>query len=216
MCPCSVRVLFKLWLTYLNQRWLRPLVLCVCDWPSPSSSNVTWKSNFTSLLVSSYDKSPLVQIKISKCGPEIHFSTIKILTDFRLDQFCASIHFWIVSTCVLLFSLNCRPFNLQIKRFLSLQAKEGPLIQPSATGDCLMMRSFWLLHVFVAWNFTATLLTWRRHFGGGGRWERGQSRFGLGWEVGVYYKPTTSENIVYEISGICSNLNILNTVYLKI
>ena len=55
------------------------------DRPSPSRSNLTWKSNFTSFWACPPHNSSAVQAIITKFGPKMHLSTVKIPIDFGLD-----------------------------------------------------------------------------------------------------------------------------------
>ena len=55
------------------------------DRPWSSRSNLTWKSNFTSFWACSHHYSSAIQARISKFGPKMHLSTVKIPTNFGLD-----------------------------------------------------------------------------------------------------------------------------------
>ena len=50
-----------------------------------SRSNLTWKSNFTSFWACSHHYSSAIQARITKFGPKMHLSTVKIPTNFGLD-----------------------------------------------------------------------------------------------------------------------------------
>ena len=66
------------------------------DRPWSSRSNLTWKSNFTSFWACSYHYSSAIQARISKFGPKMHLSTVKIPTNFGLDWFWSSLSFSIL------------------------------------------------------------------------------------------------------------------------
>ena len=61
-----------------------------------SRSNLTWKSNFTSFWACSHHYSSAVQVRISKFGPKMHLSTVKIPANFGLDWFWSSLSFSIL------------------------------------------------------------------------------------------------------------------------
>ena len=56
------------------------------DRPWPSMSNLTWKSNFTSFWACPDDNLSSVQAKVTKCGPKMHLSMVKIPIDLGVDQ----------------------------------------------------------------------------------------------------------------------------------
>ena len=56
------------------------------DRPWPSRSNLTWKSNFTSFWACPDDNLSSVQAKVTKFGPKMHLSTVKIPIDLGVDQ----------------------------------------------------------------------------------------------------------------------------------
>ena len=56
------------------------------DRPWPSRSNLTWKSNFTSFWACPDDNLSSVQARVTKFGPKMHLSTVKILIDLGVDQ----------------------------------------------------------------------------------------------------------------------------------
>ena len=62
----------------------------------PSRSNLTWKSNFTSFWACPPHNSLAVQARITKFGPKMHLSTVKIPIDFGLDWFWSSLSFSIM------------------------------------------------------------------------------------------------------------------------
>ena len=66
------------------------------DRPWSSRSNLTWKSNFTSFWVCSHHYSSAIQARISKFGPKMHLSTVKIPTNFGRDWFWFSLSFSIL------------------------------------------------------------------------------------------------------------------------
>ena len=66
------------------------------DGPWPSRSNLTWKSNFTSFWACPPHNSSAVQARITKCGPKMHLSTVKIPINFGLDWFWSSPSFSIL------------------------------------------------------------------------------------------------------------------------
>ena len=66
------------------------------DRPWLSRSNLTWKSNFTSFWACPPHNSSAVQARISKFGPQMHLSTVKIPINFGLDWFWSSLSFSIL------------------------------------------------------------------------------------------------------------------------
>ena len=64
--------------------------------PWSSRSNLTWKSNFTSFWACSHHYSSAIQARITKFGPKMHLSTVKIPTNFGLDWFWSSLSFSIL------------------------------------------------------------------------------------------------------------------------
>ena len=66
------------------------------DRPWSSRSNLTWKSNFTSFWACSHHYSSAIQARISKFGPKMHLSTVKIPTNFGLDWFWSLLSFSIL------------------------------------------------------------------------------------------------------------------------
>ena len=56
------------------------------DRPWPSRSNLTWKSNFTSFWACPYHNWSLVQARITKFGPDMHLSEVKIPIDLGVDR----------------------------------------------------------------------------------------------------------------------------------
>ena len=87
------------------------------DRPWSSRLNLTWKSNFTSFGACSHHYSSAIQARITKFGPKMHFSTVKIPTNFRLDWLWSSLPFSIMKPIFLpilfapflyIFSETCR------------------------------------------------------------------------------------------------------------
>ena len=68
------------------------------DRPSPSRSNLTWKSNFTSFWACLPHNSLAVQARITKFGPKMHLSTVKIPINFGQDWFWSSPSFFNLET----------------------------------------------------------------------------------------------------------------------
>ena len=66
------------------------------DRPRSSRSNLTWKSNFTPFWACSHHYSSAIQARITKFGPKMHLSTVKIPTNFWLDWFWSSLSFSIL------------------------------------------------------------------------------------------------------------------------
>ena len=66
------------------------------DRPWSSRSNLTWKSNFTPFWACSHHYSSAIQARITKFGPKMHLSTVKIPTNFGLDWFSFSFSFSIL------------------------------------------------------------------------------------------------------------------------
>ena len=65
------------------------------NWPWTSRSNLTSKWKITIFWACPCHHSPPIQDKISKFGPKIHLSTLKIPENFGLDWHCPSISFLI-------------------------------------------------------------------------------------------------------------------------
>ena len=66
------------------------------DRPWPSRSNLTWKSNFTSFWACPLHNSSAVHARITKFGPKMHLSTVKIPINFGQDWFWSSLSFSIL------------------------------------------------------------------------------------------------------------------------
>ena len=66
------------------------------DRPWSSRSNLTWKSNFTPFWACSHHYSSAIQARITKFGPKMHLSTVKVPTNFGLDWFWSSLSFSIL------------------------------------------------------------------------------------------------------------------------
>ena len=60
------------------------------DRPWTSRSNLTWKSNFTSFWACPDDNLSSVQARVTKFGPKMHLSTVKIPIDLGVDQLWSS------------------------------------------------------------------------------------------------------------------------------
>ena len=61
-----------------------------------SRSNLTWKSNLTPFWACSHHYSSAIQARITKFGPKMHLSTVKIPTNFGFDWFWSSLSFSIL------------------------------------------------------------------------------------------------------------------------
>ena len=61
-----------------------PIVLGV-EWPWPPRSNLTWNSKFTLFRACPHDRSPPVEVRISKFWPKMHLSSVKIPVNFGID-----------------------------------------------------------------------------------------------------------------------------------
>ena len=70
----------------LEYRCKRPRLRLWGDRPWPPRSNLTWKLNFTSFWACPHNNFSPVQARITKFGPEMHLSTIKIPYVFGVDQ----------------------------------------------------------------------------------------------------------------------------------
>ena len=66
------------------------------DRPWSSRSNLTWKSNFAPFWACSHHYSSAIQARITKFGPKMHLSIVKIPTNFGLDWFWSSLSFSIL------------------------------------------------------------------------------------------------------------------------
>ena len=88
------------------------------DRPWSSRSNLTWKSNFTSFWACSHHYSSAIQARISKFGPKMHLSTVKIPTNFGLDWFWSSLSFWILKP-IFFYQIYLRPFCIYLVRLVA-------------------------------------------------------------------------------------------------
>ena len=77
------------------------------NWPWPSRSNLTSKSEFTPFWACMDHYSPLILVRISKFGQQMHFSTVKIPVNLGLDWPWTSpsflipkLFFFIVAVCI--------------------------------------------------------------------------------------------------------------------
>ena len=71
------------------------------DWPWTLRSNRTYKSTFTPFWACPCDKSPPIEVSVSKFGPKMHPSTVKFLIDFGLDWPWCSVSFLISNLFIL-------------------------------------------------------------------------------------------------------------------
>ena len=78
------------------------------DRPWSSRSNLTWKSNFAPFWACSHHYSSAIQARITKFGPKMHLSTVKIPTNFGLDWFWSSLSFSILKP--IFYQIYLRPF----------------------------------------------------------------------------------------------------------
>ena len=85
----------KFWPEMQNTLVWVPIVLGD-DRPWPSRSNLTSKSNFTPFWASPHHNSSPVQARITKFGPKMHLSTVKIPSNFGHDCFWSSLSFSIL------------------------------------------------------------------------------------------------------------------------
>ena len=80
---------FKLGSPNLDQRckrpWLRSLLFFGGDWPWPSRSTLTSKSKVTPFWASRHDNSSPVQARITKFGPKVQNTWVKIPINFEID-----------------------------------------------------------------------------------------------------------------------------------
>ena len=65
---------------------VKVLIVLWGDQPWPSRSNLTWKLNFTSFWACPDDNLSSVQDKVTKFGPKMYLSTVKIPIDLAVDQ----------------------------------------------------------------------------------------------------------------------------------
>ena len=83
------RDLFKLGSPNFDQRckrpWLRSLLFWGGNWPWPSRSNLTSKSEFTPFWGCLDHYSPPILVRISEFGQQMYFSTVKIPVNSGLD-----------------------------------------------------------------------------------------------------------------------------------
>ena len=98
VCPCInhglVRAIthhsFKLASPNLEHMYKRPWLRTLSFWgdrPWPSRPNLTWKSTFTSFWACPHDSLSPVLARITKFGPEMHFSMVEIpIIVFGVDR----------------------------------------------------------------------------------------------------------------------------------
>ena len=79
------------------------LIVLRGDWPWPSRSNLTSNSKLTPFWACPNDYSPPIQVRISKFGPQMHFSTVKIFINSGLNWPWTSLSFLFQK----LISLHC-------------------------------------------------------------------------------------------------------------
>ena len=139
------------------------------DGPCRTRSNLTWKSNFTSLWACPHDNFSLASVRITKFGPEIHLSTVKKPIVLGVDWpwssmsnlTCKSkfIPFWACPYN------NCSPVQSTITKFgpeMHLNTFKIPgdfgLDRPSASISFLIVNAIFLtyLHCFCI-TFSATV-----------------------------------------------------------
>ena len=91
---------FKLGSPNLDHRckrpWWRSLLFWGGDWPWPSRSNLTSKSKVTPFWACPRDNSSPVQARITKFGPKVQNTWVKIPINFGIDWSWSSISFSIL------------------------------------------------------------------------------------------------------------------------
>ena len=109
---------FKLGSPNLDQRCKTPwfgslLFLGMIDLESRPWGS-TWKSNFTSFWACSHHYSSAIQARITKFGPKMHLSTVKIPTNFGLDWLWSSLSFSILKP--IFYQIYLHPFCIYLVR----------------------------------------------------------------------------------------------------
>ena len=98
---------FKLGSPNLDHRCKRPWLKSLLFWEVidlwPSGSNLTLKSKLTPFWACPTHYSSPIQVRISKFGPQMHFSTVKIPVNSKLDWPWTSLSFLIPK----IICLNC-------------------------------------------------------------------------------------------------------------
>ena len=133
--------------------WLRSLVKIIVwgdEWPRPLRSNLTSNSKLTPLWVCPNHYSPPIQVRISKFGPQMHFTTVKILINLGLDWpwtslsfLIPNLFFYFVVLCIEIVKHSLVCFNTFQWLFHSLYT--------SAHGECTA-RMKWGLYCCSAFN----------------------------------------------------------------
>ena len=77
------------------------------DWPWPSRSNLTWKSKVTPFWACRHDNSSPVQARITKFGPKVQNTWVKIPINFWIDWSWSSISFSILKPVFYQTYLRC-------------------------------------------------------------------------------------------------------------
>ena len=112
------------------------------DRPWPSRSNLTWKSNFTSFWACPLHNSSAVPARITKFGPKMHLSTVKMPINFGLDWFWSSHSFSILKP--IFYQIYLRSFCIILRETCHLII----LVRPSLATDRISL-GFWLNISFV-------------------------------------------------------------------
>ena len=90
VCPCDNSSPVQARITKFGAQMQNTLVKVPIvlwgDRPWSSRSNLTWKSNFTSFWACPDDNMSSVQARVTKFGPKMHLSTVKIPIDLGVDQ----------------------------------------------------------------------------------------------------------------------------------
>ena len=104
-CPCNNSSTVQARITKFGPEMEKTLVkipiILWDDWPWTSRSNRTQKSKFTPFWACPCEKSPPIEVSISKFGPKMHLSTVKVPIDLGLDWPWCSVSFLISNMFIL-------------------------------------------------------------------------------------------------------------------
>ena len=96
-CPHDNSSPVQAWITKLGPQKQNTLVKILNvfggDWLWPSRSNLITNSKFIQFIAGPNHYSPPIQVRISKFGPQMHFSTVKVLINSGLDWPSTSLSF---------------------------------------------------------------------------------------------------------------------------
>ena len=133
------------------------------EWPWPSRSNLTSKSKFTPFWVCEFvcaKSHHWLKIRISKFGPKMHLSTVKVPIDFGLDWPWSSVSFLISNLC---FSTKlCVSYSFV--SFCIYLVRPSPVNAPHSTGHRTYMDSYMHVDRVLPWTMKqSNFLSWWDH-----------------------------------------------------